>query len=362
VSSTVEGGRPLLRGRVLGFPVHVDASFLVIMALLGYRPGVDLEDIVLWLLITPFAVLVHELGHAVLARRAGAKPAIALAGFGGVTTFEPPHELSRGRSIGISLAGPGVGIVIGLLLVALGRAVELEPGSLADTALYLGQFTTLGWSLLNLLPVLPLDGGQALREVLPGDPEARGRRAAAVSVVVGVGVGFLALTAGYVFGAVFAAFLVVVNVLALRGPGRAGSATGGAGARPEEQVVALLWEGRREEAAAAAESFAAGGLDPAVRGAAMAVSGRRDEGLRMLLEAWNGRPHDADIAALFAVTHTLLGEWDNVVRLLDGPSGPLVPPTVVARARQAALDAGAPDAAERIAAAEGRAQARGTTA
>jgi len=87
VSTPIEGGRPLLRVRVLGFPVHLDLSFVIIMAVLGYYPGVTLRDMALWLLITPVAVLVHELGHAVAARSAGARPQIALAGFGGVTSF-----------------------------------------------------------------------------------------------------------------------------------------------------------------------------------------------------------------------------------------------------------------------------------
>ena len=106
MSTPVEGGRPLLRARVLGFPVHLDISFVIVMAVLGYRPGVTARDMALWLLITPLAVLVHELGHAVAARAAGARPQIALAGFGGVTTFTPSRPLSRARSLGISLAGP----------------------------------------------------------------------------------------------------------------------------------------------------------------------------------------------------------------------------------------------------------------
>ena len=63
MSTPIEGGRPLLRVRVLGFPVHLDLSFVIIMAVLGYYPGVTLRDMALWLVITPVAVLVHELGQ-----------------------------------------------------------------------------------------------------------------------------------------------------------------------------------------------------------------------------------------------------------------------------------------------------------
>ena len=191
---TVEGGRPIAQFRVFGFPVTIDISFLVIMAILGWRPGGALRDFVVWLVIVPIAVLVHELGHAFVARTTGASPSIHLAGLGGLTTYVPPQRLSRARNIAISLAGPAVGLVIGLALVAYRRGVGVPSGlgdSIVDTAIY----TTLVWSILNLLPILPLDGGQALRELLPGSPAKRATRAAVVSVVVAVAAGLVALAA-----------------------------------------------------------------------------------------------------------------------------------------------------------------------
>src|SRR4249919_2464732 len=218
VSTPVQGGRPLLRVRVLGFPVHLDLSFVIVMAVLGYYPGVTARDMALWLLITPLAVLVHELGHAVAARAAGARPQIALAGFGGVTTFTPSRPLSRARSLGISLAGPAVGLTVGLALVATWVAFQdsLDHFGWQASVLRIGVFTCIAWSVLNLIPVLPLDGGQALRELLPGSVEVRTRRAAAVSVVVGVvaaGAAYLFLRQPFV--ALFMLFFAVNNVLAL---------------------------------------------------------------------------------------------------------------------------------------------------
>src|SRR5512135_1895419 len=109
------------------------------MALLGYYPGVTLRDMALWLLVTPIAVLLHELGHAVVARGAGAQPRIDLAGFGGVTSYVPPRPLSRGRSLAIAVAGPAVGLAVGGALVIVYRAIEpdLEPGSWQRTLLWL---------------------------------------------------------------------------------------------------------------------------------------------------------------------------------------------------------------------------------
>ncbi len=171
MSMPIEGGRALLRGRVLGIPVHLDLTFVVVMALLGYRSGVTAVEFGLWLLITPIAVLVHELGHALVARTTGAQPQIALAGFGGVTTYSSPTEVSRLRSLAISLAGPGVGLARPAADPARpGGGCRARPGRLAGRGAVDRQFTCIVWSVFNLLPVLPLDGGQAMRELLPGTP------------------------------------------------------------------------------------------------------------------------------------------------------------------------------------------------
>src|SRR5215204_2371355 len=149
----VEGGRPIARFHVLGFPVTVDISFLIVIGILGWYPGVDVRDVVIWVVLATVSVLVHELGHAVVARSTGASPVITLAGLGGLTSYVPPVPVSRARSVAISVAGPAVGIVIGLALVAVDVAVDVR-SDLWSSVLSLGIFITLAWSVLNLLPIL----------------------------------------------------------------------------------------------------------------------------------------------------------------------------------------------------------------
>ena len=74
MSTPLQGGRPLARFRVLGFPVHVHWSFVLFVGILGWRPGVSWQELGIWLVLAFVAVLVHELGHAVAARRTGAAP------------------------------------------------------------------------------------------------------------------------------------------------------------------------------------------------------------------------------------------------------------------------------------------------
>jgi Zn-dependent protease len=335
MSTPVQGGRALGRFRLLGFPVHIDISFVIFIGILGFALGFGVEQLIVWVLLALVSVLLHELGHAVLARRVGAAPAITLMAMGGVTTYTPPRELSRLESLKISLAGPAVGLVLGGLLLLV-RPDEDPPG-LAGFALWAAIYTTLGWSLFNLLPIVPLDGGQALRELLPGDPLTRARRASVVSIVLTVALTAVALVNGWVgvFGLVMAAFLVFVNVAQLRElSGRGGQArvTG------DDEVVRLLWEGKGAEARALLErrGQAEGGLpadaDLALHGAVLAVTGQREQGFALLHQEWSRRHGDGHVTALIALAHLLLGEWRDLARLLTGPSAGVVPLPIVERA------------------------------
>jgi stage IV sporulation protein FB len=338
MSTPAQGGRALLNFRVLGFPVHVDWTFVLFVGVLGWQPGITLQRLGIWLLLAFLAVLTHELGHAVAARMIGAKPSIALVALGGVTTYVPPKQLSRASSLGIALAGPAVGLVLGGALVLVGRSVDVEPGGLAEYTLLMAIFTTLGWSVLNLLPIVPLDGGQAMRELLPGDPETRARRASVVSIVLAVGLAFFILInpAWGQFALILVAFLVLVNVLALRSSAPSARRPAAA-AGLDEDVVRRLWDGHPAEARALLERRPdAGSVDLAVHGAVLATTGQRDQGLALLQQEWARRPGDPDVTALLALAHLLLGEWRDIARLLTGPSASAVPPALVARAIAAA--------------------------
>jgi stage IV sporulation protein FB len=369
VSSTaVQGGRRL-RLRVLGFPVHIDLSFVLIMGILGFGGMTrgSLRDLVLWLLVATVSVLIHELGHAVVARTTGAEPEIALTGFGGVTTWVPPAPLSRARSLAISLAGPLVGLVAGMGLLVLWRSIgdSLDGGSWQRTVIWFGVWTCLGWSVINLLPVLPLDGGQAMRELLPGSPPVRARRAAIVSIVAVLPVVTVAFWLQQPWVGLFFLFFGVSNVLALRQVQPAkerGTEPGiepGAGqvltVPPEQAVVALLWQGATDQARRTLEDLPAGTtVDLAVHGAVMALTGQPQQGFALLHQEFQRRPGDPNVAALLVLARALAHDWTGLDVELRGAAGAVVPGSVLQRAAQEALSAGRPDVAERITAAPER--------
>lgn len=312
----VEGGRPIARFRLFGFPVTIDISFLIVVAILGWYPGVQARDFVIWLLVVPLAILVHELGHAFVARTTGASPQIALAGLGGVTSYVPPHPLSRARSVAISVAGPAVGIAVGLLVLAYGVVVEVG-SDVVVSVLNTVIFTTLGWSLLNLLPIVPLDGGQTLRELLPGSPAKRAVRAAAVSVGFAVAVGIVAVIAGYIFGALLAGFLVLTNVMTLRHAHDEGKVD------INNRVLGLLAAERTDEARElVADAKSGAQVDPLVRATARAVGEDGADGRHELEAAAARDPHDPTAASLLLLVHQLGRDWKSAADVVARSSLP----------------------------------------
>ena len=169
-------------GKIAGIDVHVHATFwllLVWVGLLRYRADGSLAAVVpeLVFILAVFGVVVlHELGHALAARRYGiATRDITLLPIGGVARLERMPREPR-QELVIALAGPAVNFalaaVLYLALVAtggvssvaetasldagfLGRAL---PARLVGINLWLGAF--------NLIPAFPMDGGRVLRAAL----------------------------------------------------------------------------------------------------------------------------------------------------------------------------------------------------
>ncbi len=165
----------MLQFNVLGFPVVVQWFFWLIMALMGgairAETRDDWIDVALWVIVGFVSILVHELGHALAARKFGYHSTIVLHGFGGVTII-PHARFSRGQSIWVSFSGPLAGFLLAGITFALALVIKTEYQAVR-TLIGFSLFINIVWTLMNLLPVLPLDGGQILREILgPGRLQA----------------------------------------------------------------------------------------------------------------------------------------------------------------------------------------------
>lgn len=173
--------------RLLGFPVSIEGSFVLTIGFIGFLFFDNAIDrIAAFVVIAVVAVLIHEFGHALAARSQGTvgTPTISLAGMAGLTRYRLQEKPSRAKSIFISFAGPLTGLVIGAVLYAVRQAGVIEETAFIRDLFRIGIFTTFGWSVFNLMPVVPLDGGHIMTDLLPGDRLERRRRAAYVSIGV----------------------------------------------------------------------------------------------------------------------------------------------------------------------------------
>ena len=169
----------MLRFNLGGFPVSIHGWFWLTCFLLGGGIGVkNMEDvirIVIWIAVVFVSILIHELGHALAARKFGAYPEIQLHGLGGLTIMHQGY-FTRTQDIATSAAGPAASFLLGLIVLSawLGlRSVDLDPYT--GTAIVYLLWVNFFWTAINLLPILPMDGGQILRGLLGPKKEAIGR-------------------------------------------------------------------------------------------------------------------------------------------------------------------------------------------
>lgn len=99
-------------------PVRVIPTFWLMAFLLGrFQEGLDL--VFIWMLCVFFSILIHELGHALVAEAFGYESEIVLHHFGGEARFNPGYRLPASRSLLISLAGPCAQLAFAAVLVVV---------------------------------------------------------------------------------------------------------------------------------------------------------------------------------------------------------------------------------------------------
>lgn len=159
----------MIQFSLFNIPVRVQPWFWLTLALIGSSRGLDSKEGFFYLLLFIIAgfisILVHELGHALTAKYFGKQVEIVLQAFGGYAAYSGGGRLSRAQSFLITAAGPGIQIVLGLIALWILR----EANGLTQPMRYFIGVTyviSIIWALLNLLPVLPLDGGRMLESIL----------------------------------------------------------------------------------------------------------------------------------------------------------------------------------------------------
>lgn len=240
-----EPPRGTLSFSLFGVPVQIQPVSWVFLALIGGGLGIDNKDslvrVLLFVVAGMVTLLAHELGHALVGRRMGAGPAaITIAGLGGVTehaTLPPTRRgyfamvaagplaslalgLGAGLLFGISIGHPAAGIATAIL-IPLPDFIPM-PDAL-NTAIHTGLMThplhpvllqgysilmsiCFWWTVFNLFPVFPLDGGKLLGNLLRSDYKACCVGLVFSAVLIG-----LAVLSGSIFNMMICGWIAYMN-------------------------------------------------------------------------------------------------------------------------------------------------------
>ncbi len=173
-------------GKIMGIPIKLHITFLLILPVFAWifatNPILGFADVEpaslryalsLFTAIMLFTcVLLHEFGHSYVALKHGSNiQSITLFLFGGVSSME---EIPRNPKVEfkMALAGPGISLLIGLILIIIYELITLDNLLLRSNPymrlIWLIGYINIVLFIFNLIPAFPMDGGRVLRAWLAG--------------------------------------------------------------------------------------------------------------------------------------------------------------------------------------------------
>jgi len=211
---------------IRGIPVSISASWIIVFVLFLWSfaasyypdryPGWTTQAYFAAGLTTTLlffaSVVVHELGHALLAARFGIRTRqITLMPIGGVAEIEREAE-KPSQDFAIAIAGPATSLLLGAFFLGLYFGVHLFSVPLGGITAYLG-WVNIALALFNLIPGYPMDGGRVLRAIVWGLTKSysRGTRvAASVGSLIAYGfifIGVILVFNGQIANGIILAFI-----------------------------------------------------------------------------------------------------------------------------------------------------------
>lgn len=223
----------MIRFTLFGVPVCIHPTLWLTLAFLGraffVTNMVELMSALLFIVAAFAILLAHEMGHALVGRRlGGGQPSVYLAWLGGDCTNETAR-LTRMQGVVMTAAGPLASLAVGLVAYvllclyvgnfylgtafagsfALGMMPALAVTEFPPLAMFLFFYlieVSCWWTLLNLLPIFPLDGGQMMQGLMKSRRQMHAISLAA-AVVLAVAFG----TLGLWLLSIFMVLLAVLN-------------------------------------------------------------------------------------------------------------------------------------------------------
>ncbi len=209
-------------GKLLGIDVYVHFTFVLLLVFLGFHYWRATQQVdatlegVAFIVALFGCVVLHELGHALMARRYGIKTRdITLLPIGGIARLETMPEKPM-QELWVTLAGPAVNVVIAAVLwvgltvtggfTSVGQ-ISATGGSFGERLIVLNLIL----AAFNLLPAFPMDGGRILRALLA--LRLSRRRATVIAANVGQAMAVVFV----MFGFVYNPFLIFIGIFVYLG-------------------------------------------------------------------------------------------------------------------------------------------------
>jgi Zn-dependent protease len=187
-------------GTFFGIETRIHVTFVLLLAFVAWASWQSVPSWIAMFVTTGFivaifgSVLLHEYGHALMARRYGiGTREIILLPIGGVAQLTGMPRDAR-QEFWVAIAGPLVNVAIALVLAVV--VYGIGPSSIIPEVV-LGLLDSLLWAnvglaVFNMLPAFPMDGGRVFRAAL----ELRWGRLRATEIAVAIG-RFLAVCLGF---------------------------------------------------------------------------------------------------------------------------------------------------------------------
>lgn len=187
-------------------PIAIHPFFWLFAALIGWMNSGTIIGSLIWVAIIFISVLIHEFGHALTARAFKQEAKIQLVALGGLTSYEGP-KLKFWQQFIIVFNGPLFGFFL-FLAASYALRFDWTQSPVIFAILKMTQLANLFWTVVNLLPVLPLDGGQLLRIALEAAFGLKGYKAAllAGAILSSAIACYFFLIQGFLIGAFFFLF------------------------------------------------------------------------------------------------------------------------------------------------------------
>jgi stage IV sporulation protein FB len=218
-----------LRFRIWGIPVTVHPFFWLMSLILfggdatAVPDGHPILNLLGVMAVVFVSILVHELGHAGMMAWYRIRSEIVLYGMGGYARSLGGRGYHRGMwdQVLIAFAGPlAQFILFGLVWLAVQFLPLPPPNAYLSfrVVIFVAFYCNLVWPILNLLPILPLDGGhicQGFARMIQGHSQGD-ITALWISIITGGVLAVLAFQAQIFFGGIFLIYITIQNFQALQ--------------------------------------------------------------------------------------------------------------------------------------------------